>query len=109
MSDKIAYFIKQIKIYGISFKPYRSYSYSDINTYPEVTCFKIAGLSRFNALIITDKFLDTGINIVNTIKTYIPEANDKTLSNILSYINKNYTKRINKDNNSIMLDIGTEQ
>lgn len=109
MSDKIAYFIKQIKIYGISFKPYKSYLYSDINTYPEVTCFKIAGLSRFNALTITDKFLDTGINIVNTIKTYIPEANDKTLSNILSYINKNYTKRINKDNTSIMLDIGTEQ
>ena len=53
-------------------------------------------------------FLDF-TNIVNIIKKYIPEANDKLLSNILSYINKNYTKRMNKDNNSIMLDIGTEQ
>lgn len=108
MSDKITYFIKQIKIYGISVKPYKSYLYSDINTYPEVACFKIAGFARYNSITITDKFLDTGINIVNIIKKYIPEANEKLLSNILSYINKNYTKRMNKDNHSIMLDVGTK-
>ncbi len=108
MSDKITYFIKQIKIYGISVKPYKSYLYSDINTYPEITCFKIAGFARYNSITITDKFLDTGINIVNIIKKYIPEANEKLLSNILSYINKNYTKRMNKDNHSIMLDVGTK-
>lgn len=108
MSDKITYFIKQIKIYGISVKPYKSYLYSDINVYPEVACFKIAGFARYNSITITDKFLDTGINIVNIIKKYIPEANEKLLSNILSYINKNYTKRMNKDNHSIMLDVGTK-
>ena len=108
MSDKITYFIKQIKIYGISVKPYKSYLYADINVYPEVACFKIAGFARYNSITITDKFLDTGINIVNIIKKYIPEANEKLLSNILSYINKNYTKRMNKDNHSIMLDVGTK-
>ena len=82
--------------------------FSDINVYPEVSCFKIAGFARYNSITITDKFLDTGINIVNIIKKYIPEANEKLLSNILSYINKNYTKRMNKDNHSIMLDVGTK-
>ena len=93
--------------YGTN-KKYESYLFSDINVYPEVACFKIAGFARYNSITITDKFLDTGINIVNIIKKYIPEANEKLLSNILSYINKNYTKRMNKDNHSIMLDVGTK-
>ncbi len=99
-------FTKKIEFYTIELdklknydtnKQYATYLYSDIQDYPEVDIFKIAGFSRYNTITITDKFLDTGINIVNIIKTYIPEANDKSLSNVLSYININYKKRVNKD------------
>lgn len=91
-------YIKDIKIYGIKKgRKYKPYIYTDIDEYPKVYLFKVACLYRYNRIIITDKFLDTGINIVNIIKTYIPEANDKSLSNVLSYININYKKRVNKD------------
>ena len=99
-------FTKKIEFYTIELdklknydtnKQYATYLYSDIQDYPEVDIFKIAGFSRYNTITITDKFLDTGINIVNIIKTYIPEANDKLLSNVLSYINTYYKKRVNKD------------
>ncbi len=99
-------FTKKIEFYTIELyklknydtnKQYATYLYSDIQDYPEVDIFKIAGFSRYNTITITDKFLDTGINIVNIIKRYIPEANDKLLSNVLSYININYKKRVNKD------------
>ncbi len=99
-------FTKKIEFYTIELdklknydtnKQYATYLYSDIQDYPEVDIFKIAGFSRYNTITITDKFLDTGINIVNIIKTYIPEANDKLLSNVLSYINTYHKKRMNKD------------
>ncbi len=99
-------FTKKIEFYTIELdklknydtnKQYATYLYSDIQDYPEVDIFKIAGFSRYNTITITDKFLDTGINIVNIIKTYIPEANDKLLSNVLSYINTYHKKRVNKD------------
>lgn len=99
-------FTKKIEFYTVEFnklknydtnKQYATYPYSDIQDYPEVDIFKIAGFSRYNTITITDKFLDTGINIVNIIKTYIPEANDKLLSNVLSYINTYHKKRMNKD------------
>lgn len=110
ISEKIEYLRYEFDklLYYKSNKKYSPYVYSDINAYPEVTCFKIAGLSKYNSITITDKFLDTGINVVNIIKKYIPEANEKLLSNILSYINKNYTKRMNKDNHSIMFSVGTK-
>ena len=97
IADKIKYSIKQIKIYGVRFKRYKPYIYTDIDEYPKVYLFKVACLYRYNRIIITDKFLDTGINIVNIIKRYIPEANDKLLSNVLSYINTYHKKRMNKD------------
>lgn len=107
--DEIRNYIKRIKIYGIKKgRKYKPYIYDDINEYPKVYHFNISWLFKYNSITITDKFLDTGINIVNIIKKYIPEANEKLLSNILSYINKNYTKRMNKDNHSIMLDVGTK-
>ena len=91
-------YIKDIKIYGIKKgRKYKPYIYTDIDEYPKVYLFKVACLYRYNRIIITDKFLDTGINIVNIIKTYIPEANDKLLSNVLSYINTYHKKRVNKD------------
>lgn len=106
--DNIKYFIHKIKTYNMNGKKYKKYTYADINEYPEVNVFKSSIFFKYNTIEIIDKFLDTGIKIVDIIKKYFPEADDELLS-ILSYINGNYNKRINKNNYNIISNIGTKQ
>lgn len=103
MPDKITYFKKQIKIYGIKKgRKYKPYIYDDINEYPKVHHFNISWLFKYNSIIITDKFLDTSVDIVNIIKKYIPEANNKLLSNVLAYVKKYNNKLINRNKIGIL-------
>lgn len=103
--DNIKYFIHKIKTYNMNGKKYKKYTYADINEYPEVNVFNSSIFFKYNTIEIVDKFLDTGIKIVDIIKKYFPES-DKELSHVLSYINGKYNKRINKN---IWSDVGTKQ
>ncbi len=103
--DNIKYFIHKIKTYKMNGKKYKKYTYTDINEYPEVNVFNSSIFFKYNTIEIVDKFLDTGIKIVDIIKKYFPESDDELLS-VLSYINGNYNKRINKN---IWSDVGTKQ
>ncbi len=106
--DKIKNLIHKIKTYNMNGKKCKKYTYADINEYPEVNVFKSSIFFKYNTIEIVDKFLDTGIKIVDTIKKYFPESDDELLS-VLSYINGNYNKRINKNNYNIISNIGTKQ
>lgn len=103
--DKIKNLIHKIKTYNMNGKKCKKYTYADINEYPEVNVFKSSIFFKYNTIEIVDKFLDTGIKIVDIIKKYFPES-DKELSHVLSYINGKYNKRINKN---IWSDVGTKQ
>ena len=103
--DNIKYFIHKIKTYNMNGKKCKKYTYADINEYPEVNIFNSSIFFKYNTIEIVDKFLDTGIKIVDIIKKYFPES-DKELSHVLSYINGKYNKRINKN---IWSDVGTKQ
>ena len=103
--DKIKNLIHKIKTYNMNGKKCKKYTYADINEYPEVNIFKSSIFFKYNTIEIVDKFLDTGIKIVDIIKKYFPES-DKELSHVLSYINGKYNKRINKN---IWSDVGTKQ
>lgn len=106
--DKIKNLIHKIKTYNMNGKKCKKYIYADINEYPEVNVFKSSIFFKYNTIEIVDKFLDTGIKIVDIIKKYFPESDDELLS-VLSYINGNYNKRINKNNYNIISNIGTKQ
>lgn len=103
--DKIKNLIHKIKTYNMNGKKCKKYTFPDINEYPEVNVFKSSIFFKYNTIEIVDKFLDTGIKIVDIIKKYFPES-DKELSHVLSYINGKYNKRINKN---IWSDVGTKQ
>ena len=101
--DDIKNYIKNIKRYDIKKgKKYKPYMYDDINEYPKVFLSKTASFYKYNSIIITDKFLDTSVDIVNIIKKYIPEANNKLLSNVLAYVKKYNNKLINRNKIGIL-------
>lgn len=101
--DDIKNYIKNIKRYNIKKgKKYKPYMYDDINEYPKVFLSKTASFYKYNSIIITDKFLDTSVDIVNIIKKYIPEANNKLLSNVLAYVKKYNNKLINRNKIGIL-------